>query len=243
MEYLNDKEKRVLASLYTIEEKIASNIAKATLINRTSLYPILKRLIVKGLVSAVGRADKTVFSPISKIQFKAWLEKKQKESQKSAHELEDWLNKLDEKNVSLVSEISYFEGISGVENLYADTWRNNEGKIIYCITDYQAAADTMENFFRKDYLPKRVTHGIKVKSLVTESPVARKDQKTTHQFLREMKFAKDLFKDLEIEINIYDNKVAIIAYDQKNPSGVLIKNAKIASAMKNIFNYIWKKEK
>ena len=49
----------------------------------------------------------------------------------------------------------------------------------------------------------------------------------------------DIFEDLGIEVNIYDDKVSIVAYDKKLPSGVLIKNAKISEAMRKIFQYLW----
>ena len=57
--------------------------------------------------------------------------------------------------------------------------------------------------------------------------------------IREMKFVK-LFENLGIEINIYASKVSIVTFNEKNPSGVLIKNDLIAKAFKNIFEYLWK---
>ena len=59
--------------------------------------------------------------------------------------------------------------------------------------------------------------------------------------LREMKFI-NLFRDLNIEINIYGDKVSIVAFDEKKPTGVLIKNKKISLAMKEIFEYLWRKK-
>jgi len=241
--YLSQKEQKVLECLYQLSDRSVKNLAANTLINRTTLYPILDKLLRKGLVCKSETEEKTIFIPISAADFRLWIKNQENKAKKSSEELEEWIKNTSGKNkkTSLVSSIKYFEGFEGVKNLYADTWRNNSDKEIYCITDFEAAAKSMENFFRKIYLPDRIKHGIKVKNIVTDTPLARKEVRSTKKFLREMKFAKELFKNLGIEINIYDDKLVIVAYDSKKPSGVLIKNEKIAQAMKNIFKYIWKK--
>jgi hypothetical protein len=138
-----------------------------------------------------------------------------------------------------VSKIKYFEGFDGVKAMYADTWRNNKEKMIYAITDVKAAVTTMGKFFYKEYMPARMAHGVKVKDIMTQNKEGQHEVKVTNRYLREAKLAKGLFEDLGIEINIYDNKMAIAAYDKKKPCGVIVENEKIASAMKNIFKYLW----
>ncbi|HRY82560.1 MAG TPA: helix-turn-helix domain-containing protein [Candidatus Moranbacteria bacterium] len=241
--YLNDNEKKVLASLYNLEDGAVNKIAKETLINRTTLYPILEKLAEKGLVSKIKAEGKIRFQPISKEEFSLWAERKEKELKENNKELLCWIDRQGEnKKTSLASEIKYFEGMEGIKSLYADTWRENREKIIYAITDYKSAYENMGNFFRKDYFPARIGHGVWIKNLIPESPEGRKDLKTAKEMLREMKFIK-LFRDLDIEVNIYNDKIAIVAFDKKNPSGVIIKNEKIAEAMKNIFEYLWKTAK
>jgi sugar-specific transcriptional regulator TrmB len=237
---LSENEKRVLASLYKLEDCSVGKIAKETLINRTTLYPILENLVERGLVSKVKVEGKTIFQPISSEDFHSWAKRREKEFQQNNSELEDLIMAQNNKRkVSLVSEIKYFEGFDGVKNLYADTWRENSGKLIHAITDYEKAYETMGEFFRNDYFPARVKHGVRVLNLLPKSKAGENDLKDEKKYLRDMRFI-NLLKDLNIEINIYDSKLAIVAFDKKNPSGILIKNQKIAEAMKNIFEYLWK---
>jgi hypothetical protein len=98
----------------------------------------------------------------------------------------------------------------------------------------------MGDFFNNEYFSDRVARGVRVKNLVPESAVGRSELKHRKALLREVKFI-DIFEDLGIEVNIYDDKVSIVAYDKKLPSGVLVKNAKIAEAMRKIFEYLWGK--
>ncbi|MDA3815245.1 MAG: hypothetical protein PF549_02670 [Patescibacteria group bacterium] len=240
---ITEKEKKVLAGLYKIKNGSVYALAEEALINRTTLYPILEKLVKKGLVSRVKIEGRTNFQPISHEEFGSWVERKERELKKESQEFSDWINSQeDEKAVSMASETKYFEGMDGVKNLYHDSWRDNPEKMIYSICDYTKAYSTLGDFFVRDYFPKRIKHEVTVKSLLPKSRDGERDAREAKNFLREMRFNK-LFKDLNIEINIYDDKLAIVAFDEIIPSGVLIKNKKIAEAMKNIFEYLWKSVK
>ena len=235
---LSEKEKKVLASLYKLGEASVWELAKDNGINRTTNYPVLERLVEKGLVSKVSTENKDVFKPITKEDLAEWI-KKRKEIIESENRQIIELAENQNKKPSMLSEVSYFEGLDGIRNLYADSWRNNKEKMIYCITDYESAYKNLETFFKKEYFPARIKHGVKVKNLIPESKAGREDEKMATSMLREMKFIK-LFSDLDIEVNIYGSKTSIVAFDKERPSGVIIKNEKIAEAMKNIFEYLWK---
>jgi sugar-specific transcriptional regulator TrmB len=239
---LNTKEQQVLACLYRQKNCAVSRLAKETVINRTSLYPILENLSKKGLTSASVQNGVTIYEPIEVGLFKEWLKKKKEEAANQTSRLEAWLDQVQtsKQAPSLVSKIKYFEGFDGVKAMYADTWRNNKNKMIYAITDVRAAVSTMGKFFYKEYMPARMAHGVKVKDIVTENKEGLHEVAVTKQYLREAKLAKGLFENLNVEINIYDNKLAITAYDKQKPCAVIIENETIAGAMKNIFEYLWK---
>lgn len=240
-ELLTKKEQRVLTILYQVQHCPVSRLAKETVLNRTSLYPILERLIEKGLVSSFIQDGITIYEPIERELFKEWLSKKKGEVVEQTSELENWLDQTvnSKQAPSLISKIKYFEGFDAVKGMYADTWRNNKDKIIYAITDVRAAVNSMGKFFYNEYMPARVVHGVRVKDIMTENKEGRLEAQAGKKYLRQAKLAKGLFEDLGVEINIYENKLAIAAYDKKKPCGVIIENEKIASAMKNIFEYLW----
>ena len=239
---LNEKEKRVLGTLYQIGYCPVSRLSKETMINRTSLYPIIEGLIKRGLISSSVQNGIAFFEPIEPKLFQEWLLNKEKETSNQIAQLKTWLNetKSSKQTISLVSKIKYFEGFDGVKAMYADTWRDNKSKIIRAVTDPKAAVNTMGEFFYKKYMPDRISHGVKVKDIMTDSKEGIKETKLSSQYLREAKLAKGLFENLGVEINIYENKFAITAYDMEKPCAIIIENEKIASAMKNIFEYMWK---
>jgi sugar-specific transcriptional regulator TrmB len=240
MNLISIKEKRILDGLYTLENASVGELAKDAQINRTTLYPILEDLLKRGLITKSNIEGRASYQPISVADFHLWLKNEERKGKKEIDNYKKWIgNKKYRSGPALLSDFRYYEGEEGVKNLYADTWRNNKGKIIYAITDYHGAYDTLGDFFIHDYFPQRIRHEVKVKNLIPESPEGKRDLKHAKKLLREVRFL-EIFEDLDIEINIYDNKVAIAAFDKKLPSGVLIKNQKIAEAMKKIFNHLWK---
>lgn len=241
---IDEREQSILAALYEGGQVSVSALAKATLVNRTTLYPILQKLLEKGLVTSVQTEGRVFYQAITVSELESWAERKQQETEQAAIELTQWAKQMKNgTNTSLVADIKYFDGLEGVMNLYNDTWRENKEKTIYAITDYEKAYEVVGNvFLRDDYFEKRVAHGVQVKSLLPDSKVGRKDVKSAKELLRDMRFI-DLFEDLGIEINIYDDKIALFSFDEKKPSGILIKNATIAGAFKHIFEYLWKSSK
>jgi len=238
---LNNKEKQVISALYTLESSSVSLLSKQTLINRTTLYPILEKLLQKGLITKLELENTTIYEPISQSDFKDWLKNKEKQTKNEINSLSFWLKEQKNQDKgSLLSEIKYFDGKEGLKSLYADTWRENSGKEILAITDYKQAYDLMGREHWENYFKKRVEKGVKVKNLLPTSKEGKEDIEDSEKYLREMKFIK-IFEDLGIEINIYDNKVSIASFDKDHPNGVLIRNRKIAEAFKNIFQFLWKK--
>jgi len=238
---LNKKEKQVISALYELESSSVSLLSKQTLINRTTLYPILEKLLKKGLITKTRLESTTVYEPISQSDFKEWLKNKEKEAKNQLNSLSFWLKEQKNQDKgSLMSEIKYFDGKEGLKALYSDTWRENSEKQILAITDYKQAYNLMGKEYWQEYLKKRVEKSVKVKNLLPSSKEGRRDDEDSERLLREMKFIK-IFEDLGIEINIYDNKVSIASFDEDHPNGILIRNRKIAEAFKNIFEFLWKK--
>jgi sugar-specific transcriptional regulator TrmB len=238
MELITKKEERVLGALYKLGGSPISKIAKETLINRTALYHTIEELLKKGLVTKITKESGAYFQPISLSEYKLWATRQIGSVSSQTEQLEKFLIDQKKELPTLHSDIKYFEGIEGVKSLYSDSWRDNKDKVIYAITDYDKAYKTLNDYFEEEYFPDRVAHKVYVKSLLPTSISGKKDLSRAKELMREMRFL-NIFKDLGIEINVYGSKVSIITFDQKKPSGVIIKNEIIAKAFKEIFQHLW----
>jgi sugar-specific transcriptional regulator TrmB len=238
MELITPKERRVLGALYKLGSSPISKVAKETLINRTALYHTVEELLKKGLVTKINKEGGTYFQAISSVEFKTWSKRQVDSISDQTNELEGWLHNQKNELPTLHSDIKYFEGLDGVKNLYADSWRDNKEKMIYAITDYDKAYKSLNTFLEKEYFPDRISGDVHVKSLLPKSASGKRDLLRAKELLRDMKFV-NIFKDLGIEINIYGPKISIVVFDEKKPSGIIIKNQIIAKAFKDIFEYLW----
>jgi sugar-specific transcriptional regulator TrmB len=242
MELLTQKEKRVFEALYKIGLSKINDISKETLINRTAIYHTIDLLLKKGLVTKTNKENSVYFQTISLDEYKIWKKIQLQNLSDQIDKIEHQIKYTQNNSPSLNSEIKFFEGFDSIKNLYSDSWRNNKNKQIHAITDYKQAYETMGDFFENEYFKDRISHGIHVKSLLPYSLYGKRDLKNSKKLLREMRFL-DIFKDLGIEFNVYDDKVSIISFDRKKPTGILIKNRLISDALRNIMEYIWKNQK
>jgi len=239
-ELISEKERVVFEALASFGPSAVSQIAKDTSLNRTALYHTLKLLEEKGLVFEIKKNDTTLFQSISEEEFEIWAKRKIKSLEDESQKLVGMFKK--KKHPVLHSGIRYFEGKEAVKKLYGETWRENNEKQILAITDYQKAYETMGEFFVEDYFPYRVKAGVSVESLLPMDKYGKRDKTREKELLREMRFS-DVFKDLGIEINIFDDKLAIVAFDKKEPMGMILKNKIISDAFRKIFAHLWQNSK
>lgn len=243
MELINNKEKRILGALYKLGNAPISKIAKETLVNRTALYHTIEGLLSKGLITKIDKEGGAYFQALPISSYEDWSRRQISSLLSQSNELKEWFGSQNNQLPTLHSDIRYFEGIDGVKNLYSDSWRDNDEKIIYAITDYDKVYYVLNDFMENEYFPARVRHEVQVKSILSKDAITgKRDIKRSKELLRDMRFV-NIFKNLGIEINIYGSKVSIVAFDNIKPSGVIIKNEIIAKAFKSIFEYLWKEAK
>ncbi len=240
IELITEKERRVLESLFRLGQSTVNQISKDTLINRTALYHTLDSLTKKGLITQFEKEKIAHYQPIALDHYETWAKTQIKELQKGyEYDVQKFKSVQQKGNLSLYADVKYFEGMDSMKNLFSDTIYNNKGKLLYTITDYEKGYIMHGDWFNKVYLPERVKRGIRVKSILPDTPLGRSYLASAKELLRDMCFV-DIFKDLGLEICLYDSKLAIIVFDEKHPLGIIIQNEIISHAFQKLFDYIWK---
>jgi sugar-specific transcriptional regulator TrmB len=237
---ITDKERRVLESLFRTGQSTVNQISKDTLVNRTALYHTLNLLIKKGLITQIKKEKVSYYQSVTIDQFETWAKAQLRSIQENySSDLQKFKSVQKKDNLSLYADVKYFEGMDGMKNLFSDTIYNNKGKQLFTITDYEKGYIEHGDWFNEVYLPERVKRGIKVKSMLPDTPIGRSYTASAKELLREMCFV-DIFKDLGLEICLYDSKIAIVVFDEKHPLGIIIQNPIISKAFQQIFAYLWK---
>ncbi len=236
---LSDKEASVLLVLLEHGSMLASAIAKAAKLNRTTTYGLLKELSAKSLVSQIKKDGADRWQSIPAESLPQYIERRRElleENKKGIEEALPQIKLLRAKGKSL-PKVQFFEGEEGVLQAYEDTLENNKGKVLYDITGIDAAYGNLNPKFVQYYLDKRKKLGIRATYIVPKTPNALIAAQDDEKYIRKAKFIPPQYV-FESEISIYDNKVGIFSYAKENPVALIIEDDTIAHTMKTLFDYI-----
>lgn len=236
---LSPKETETLWILLWEGSLPASQIARRTKLNRTTSYGILKSLAEKGLVSRTSIGGVTRFQSIDPRLLPDYIERMRSGLLERKKEIEGILPQIisarTKKNI--FPRIQFFEGIEGVKQAYEDTLENNQGKQLLDISGTDAIFTRMDSEWLDYYLKKRTRLGIRCVDLAPNTEWSRRSKAVDKEVLRITKLIPAQFT-FDTEIDIYDNKVGIFSYSEKEPIAVIIEDEAIANTMKTLFAYM-----
>jgi len=228
----SSNEAKVYLTLLKIGSSKAGKISKETHINRTTTYDALKRLLEKGLVSYVIKANNKWFEAVNPRRLLDFLKEKQDDLQKILPQIQT-IHKIpkEKQNVTL------FYGYKGIKSVFQDMIKI--GKTILVLDSECYMPDKM--LYYTQYFVKQLNKKkIKVKHLVREHPEVRErwdDESVLSSKLTEVKFKHLKFKSNSV-IDIYGDKIAIIIWSEP-PEAVIIQNKSVADVFRNYFEMLW----
>lgn len=207
----------------------AQDIAKKANIKRTTAYSVLDSLVQRGFVSKSEERKKTKFlvEPPDKLLF--MVSNIETQLKNMMPELQALYNSKKNK-----PKIFFYEGKGAIQTVYEDTLREKPKEILEWNTD------KFFKFFPKDYnyIQKRIQFNIKARRMAPANSIWHKEHKPLDKMeLAETVIVPGLKFSPEIEINIYNNKVAFINYVEK--MSVIIESPAIAKAMKQAYELSW----
>jgi len=207
----------------------AQEIAKKAKIKRTTAYSVLSDLVKKGFVHTTSERNKTRYIALAPRQLAERFAEYQKELLGALPSLEAVYNKSQVK-----PKVVFFEGAEGIKQIYEDTIREKPQVILEYNTD---------NIFKLlpgfplEYLKQRQKNMIRARRIAPKSPRWMFHRSRDKEELSEtLMLPTDLYNP-EIEINIYNNKVAFMSY--LDAMGLIIESASIAEAMRQAYELAW----
>ena len=226
------------AKLYIVGLKIgagpASLYAKKTKLNRVTVYHHLEDLVRRGLFTAIKKSRGRWYQPISP-------EKLSIEAHKNAESLDRMLPDLRAimGKHHRTPRVRYFEGEEGLRDVYRDTLTAETDLLNF------ANSEIVRDFWKEydeQYVEKRVKKGIYLKGIAPDDKVGRSVQGRDKESLREIRLVSAKDFTINNEINIYDNKVAIISFssDETESFGVIIESKEVAETQRQIFDMAWR---
>lgn len=226
---LTEKESKVFLACTKQGTAVVSDIAQGADINRVTTYDILEKLKQKGLVSYYTKKKIKYFSSIDP---EILLE----EFETRTQDLRGVLPKLK----ALSGEINhprvrYFEGLEGIKHIYSDTLSSSSEILNY------ANSSEIRNIwptYDQDYVQKRADKKIYLRGLSPSDNAGETVHKEDSKFNREIRLIPQDQFNFTNEINIYDDKVAIISLKEEL-IGMIIESTEIANSQRAIFEMCW----
>jgi len=226
---LTDKEARVYLSLVELGPSLVSSVASKAKINRVTAYDILEKLKAKGLLSSFTKQHIKYFTATDPEVVASNFEQRSKSLTAAVPSLKRL------RGETAHPRIQYFEGLDGIKAIYEDTL-NSKTEIL----NFSNSEEIRKIWptYDTDYVTKRAKRHIFLKGIIQADEAGKKVKSEDALYHREMRMiSKDKY-NFTNEINIYDDKVAIISFSDEL-IGMIIESKEIANTQRSIFQMSW----
>ncbi|MFH0739867.1 MAG: helix-turn-helix domain-containing protein [bacterium] len=211
-------------------------IAKKSGLKRTTVYNIVETLLEKGLLSKFEDQRGQKFLAESPEKLITIFQKREEELSKILPNLLAITNTGDS---DIKPEVKFYQGKEGLIAVYEDTLASCQkgDEILSC-----ASAENVSflSDYLNSYIDKRAEKGISMRVIARDSQETRYYKRKDKQHLRRIKIMPENEFLVNIEKNIYKDKVALMNF-RGIAFGVIIRSSQIAKSEKEIFESLWKR--
>lgn len=230
---MSKKESGVYLSLLRTGPATVLQISRKVRLPRTTLYPILDSLAIRGILKTGKEKNKSVFAAESpKI-----LRRKLKEKEVAFDDISSELNTLYE-HISSNPDVILYEGTEGFKRLWQRIY--NAGLSEYRIlTNATGMLDYVkEPYLVKNVISRRIKLGIKSLQMVPENSETRHIIKYDQEQIRESRF---LPADTQIPATIiqFGEELAIMTTRHENAM-IIMTSGDVAITFRTMFDLLWK---
>ncbi len=240
---LTGNEIKVYLALLELGSVTAGEILKKIELHRGAVYDTLDKLIDKGLVSHVIKANRKYFEAANAKNFIDVIEKKEDKIQKEKQELLQLIPQLEDKRKlgKAPQEVTLYKGNKGLKSIFQD-WLEDKKEILV-IGAYAEDAESMK-YHMKYSLPafhnKRVKQKQTMKFIFPKKSILRAKQLKQYKYTP-VRILPASFASLT-SIQIYGDKVATIMWSSE-PIGIVVRSKEVAQSYRDYFNHLWKTAK
>jgi HTH-type transcriptional regulator, sugar sensing transcriptional regulator len=226
---LTEKEARVYLACLELGNEVVSQISKRAQINRVTTYDILEKLIQKGFINFITKHKIKYFNATKPDLIFSDTKRKFEDFKRSLPALKRLHGETSHPRVR------YFEGLAGIKSVYEDTL-TSKGEIL----NYANSTEIREYWptYDQDYVAKRAKRKIFLRGIAPLDKEGIKVASENKKYNRDIRLVQKDEYNFSNEINIYDNKVAIISFNE-GLIGMIIESKEIADTQRVIFKMAW----
>lgn len=227
---LTEKEARVYLACLELGSSPVSDIAHRSRINRVTAYDVLEHLMKKGMVNSMAKRGAKFYDSTDPHIVAADFKRREAEFRKALPDFKRL------KGEAIHPRIRYFEELDGIKAIYEDTLSSKTE-----ILNYSNSREIRLHWpnYDEEYVAKRVKHKIYLRGIAPKDKHGIWVHERDKECFREIRLVSADTFTFTNEINIYEDKVAIISYKDRPLIGMIIESAEIANTQRDIFKMAW----
>ncbi len=233
---LSDKEAIVYKVLLEQGKAPANQIITTSKLKRGITYFVLKSLTEKGLISSYEHNKKLYFQIEHPSRLLDLVKAKKEETQTLEHTLKFLLPKLTSQFKIAIDKptVRYFEGEEGIKEVFEDIYGPKDEPVYGCV-DLESGEDAVPDYIVKKLVPKRIKNKLMALTFFGNSPAAQKLQQNDTNSYRESFLLDKEEYPMPAEIDVYQDRVALLSFKKGEFLGLLIENEDFAQSLRSIF--------
>ena len=227
---MSEKEAKIYLACLEIGTGTVIQVSRKADITRGSAYDVLEEMLEKGYVSKVHKDRHMVFSAVDPEILMKRTKDNLRDFEMALPELKGLFNKQSSK-----PKVRYFEGLSGIKRVYEDTLTATTE-----ILNYSNTHEILSHWptYNDDYVKIRMQKNIFLRGIAQDDEHGKTLLKDDQKYHREFHLLSPKDFKFTNEINIYDNKVAIVSFAPEL-IGIIIESQAIADTQRDIFKMAW----
>lgn len=226
---VDPKEASIYLSALETGSSPVSAIASKARMNRVTAYGILEKLVKKGMVNFMIKHRVKYFHATDPELLLKEFQKSVSDFKKALPDLKRLYGETPHPRVN------YFEGVEGIKTIYQDTLTAKTEILNFCnsreIREFWPEYD-------HEYVAERVKRKIYLRGIAPGDEYGEKVRAEDSRMHREIRLIPEKDYNFSNDVNIYDDKVAIISF-RYEPIGMIIESEEIASTQRTIFEMVW----
>lgn len=234
-----DGETRVYETLLQLGQTTIGPISKKSKITAAKTYPILEKLLEKGLISKIRKGKVLYFSPTNPERILTYLDEKKNDIEEKKKEIEKEIPKWKQLTTKELTDARILQGLGGLNTFYEEHNRlllktTKVFKVFSFEDDWQKPE--VKRFIQKQDLIRKDL-GIEVRVIANE--------KIKEYITREnYKLVKIRFTEQSIPVGtvISGKQVALLIWKEE-PLVIVIDSTEIGKAYEKFFDEMWESAK
>ena len=140
-------------------------------------------------------------------------------------------------------KVQFFEWIEWVKKMYNELlWSKDH--VIRSFLGTHEVSPALKNYLNNSFVPLRISHKIKAKVILCQSPANKEYHQTNKKNLIETIFVDHDIFHLPCGIDIHWwNKVSFVMFSDQEMSWIVVTSNKLHDTLASIFDFIWETNK